>query len=296
MYSHLYADGLNPPTRTITIDVLDDDGTWMSVGSLMIDVNNVNPTAGNFQAFNSTVNEGSTTTVFFSGPFTDPGNPDMPFHFAYDFNGNGVYGEAGEIGDGTYAGSSTSTSATVPASFLADDDDSPRTVKARIIDNDGGFTEYSAVIMINNVAPVVDAGADTTVFPNTVLSHNVSFTDPGADADWTVSIDWDGVAGFDESFNVPAHSFDIADYSTWTYSPGDIGTTFTVTVQVDDNDGGVDSDAFDVTVVEDTLRVIDFQSNASGFDVTFNRAPNLSDLNLYDSLLDGSPVVLECPT
>ncbi len=104
------------------------------------------------------------------------------------------------------------------------------------------------------------------------------------------------MAGFDETFNVPAHSFDIADYSTWTYSPSDIGTTFTVTVQVDDNDGGVDSDTFDVTVVEDTLRVIDFQSNASGFDVTFNRAPNLSDLNLYDSLLDvGSPTVLEAP-
>ena len=49
----------------------------------------------------------------------------------------------------------------------------------RIIDNDGGFTQYSVVIGIDNVAPVVDAGADTTVFPNTVLNHVVNFTDPG---------------------------------------------------------------------------------------------------------------------
>jgi hypothetical protein len=103
------------------------------------------------------------------------------------------------------------------------------------------------------------------------------------------------VAGFDETFNVPTHSFNIEDYSTWMYGPGDVGTTFTVTVEVDDNDGGVDSDSFDLTVVEDTLRVIDFELNASGFDVTFSRAPNLSDLNLYDSLLDGSPSVLEAP-
>jgi hypothetical protein len=291
VHSHLYADGLIPPTRTITIDVLDDDGTWMNAGSLVIDVNNVNPTAANFQAFNPTVNEGGTTNVFFSGPFVDPGSPDTPFHFAYDFDNDGTF----DLGNGTYAGSGTASSAAVPSSFLADDDDSPRTVRGRIIDNDGGFTDYTVNIGINNVAPVVNAGPDTTVVANSVLSHTVTFTDPGADSPWTVSIDWDEDAIFDETFMVPGHSFDIADYSTWTYGPGDVGSTFTVVVQVDDNDGGVDTDTFDVLVVEDTLRVIDFEFNASGFDVTFNRAPNLGDLNLYDSLLDGSSMVLEAP-
>ena len=95
--------------------MFDEDGTWNAVTSLAIQVHNVNPTAGNFFSFDASVNEGSTTTVFFVGPFTDPGNLDTPFHFAYDFNGNGVYGEAGESGDGTYAGSGTSTSAIVPA-------------------------------------------------------------------------------------------------------------------------------------------------------------------------------------
>jgi parallel beta-helix repeat protein len=295
LHSHLYADGLANPDRTITIDVQDEDGTWSPAGSLTIQVHNVPPTAGSFLAFNSNVNEGGTTTVFFTGPESDPGSPDGPFHYAFDFDGDDIYGEAGEAGDGTYSGSGTSSFAAVPSSFLADDDDSPRTINARVIDNDGGYTDYSLQITIENVDPVVDAGPDTTVVANSVLSHTVTFTDPGADSPWVVSIDWDEDAIYDESFFVPGHSFDIADYSTWTYGNGDVGQTFTVVVQVDDQDGGVDTDTFDVTVVEDTLRVIDFEFNASGFDVTFNRAPNLGDLNLYDSLLDGSPSILEAP-
>ena len=289
---HLYQDGLANPNRTVTLHIFDEDGTWNAVTSLAIQVHNVNPTAGNFFSFDASVNEGSTTTVFFVGPFADPGNPDAPFHFAYDFNGNGVYGEAGESGDGTYTGSGTSTSEIVPASFLADGPGS-RTVNARIIDNDGGFTQYSVVIGINNVAPVVDAGADTTVFPNTVLNHVVSFTDPGADAPWTVRINWDNVPGFDETFNVPAHSFNINSFSTWMYTNANVGNTYNVQVQVDDNDGGVGSDDFNVTVVEDTLRVTNFVTNNSGFDVTLSRAPNLTDLNLYDGRLDGSPTILD---
>jgi hypothetical protein len=39
---------------------------------------------------------------------------------------------------------------------------------------------------------------------------------------------------------------------------------------------------------EDTLRVTSFQWNASGFEATFNRAPDLSVLNLYDSRLDNA--------
>ncbi len=141
-------------------------------------------------------------------------------------------------------------------------------VKARIIDNDGGFTEYMVSITINNVAPVVNAGPDDTAFPNVPVDHEISFTDPGTDAPWTVNVDWDGDLVFDETFNVPSKTFNLQDYSTFTYGPGDIGSTFTVTVEVDDNDGGVDSDSFDLEIVEDTLQVIAFTPNASGFDVS----------------------------
>ena len=41
---------------------------------------------------------------------------------------------------------------TVPANKLADGP-ATRTVRARIIDKDGGFTEYTTTITVNNVAP-----------------------------------------------------------------------------------------------------------------------------------------------
>ncbi|MDZ4657266.1 MAG: right-handed parallel beta-helix repeat-containing protein [Bythopirellula sp.] len=176
-HTHQYLDGLAVPNRTVTLDIFDEDGTWNTVASLGILVNNIAPTAGNFFSFDATVNEGSTTSVFFVGPFTDPGNPDTPFRFAYDFNGNGIYGEAGELGDGTYTGSVVASTAAVPAAFLADDDDSPRTIRARIIDNDGGFTEYSVNVNILNVAPVVNAGADANAFAGLPFNHAVSFTE-----------------------------------------------------------------------------------------------------------------------
>ena len=54
-----------------------------------------------------------------------------------------------------------------------------------------------------------------------------------------------------------------------------------------------------VTIQSTTFRVIAFSSNASGFDVVFNRAPNLTDLNLYDGLdlsVDVPDVILHANT
>lgn len=284
--SHAYTDGGAFSARTIVVDALDEDGTWLAAGSLTISVNNIAPTATHFLPFHSSVAEGSKTTVFFSEPFFDPGAADGPFRFAYDFNGNGVYGDAGETGDGTYAGSSAVAFAVVPSQFLADDDDSPRSIKGLIIDKDGGATEYSLQVAITNIAPVVNAGADDSAFVGAAVDHLVSFTDPGADADWTVSIDWDGVAGFEETFTVPSRTFNLGDYSAKVFGAGDIGATFTVTVQVDDNDDGVHADTFELTVIEDTLRVVDFAVNPSGFRVRFNRAIDLAVLNLYNGFFD----------
>ncbi|TWT85946.1 Cohesin domain protein [Posidoniimonas polymericola] len=287
--THLYTDGLASPERMITVDVLDEDGTWHAAGTLAISVNNVAPTATSFLPFDSVVNEGSTTTVFFAEPYADPGAQDAPLHFAYDFNGNGVFGEAGELGDGAYAGSTATPYAVVPAQFLADDDDGPRAIRGRVIDKDGGFTEYQLTIGIVNVEPVVEAGANDAAFVGAPVDHVVSFTDPGADQDWTVSVDWDGVAGFDEVFTVSSRVFNLKDLSGYTYGAGKLGQTFTVTVQIDDNDGGVDADTFDLTIVEDTLQVVNVAVNPSGVDVRFNRAIDLSVLNLYDGFADSTP-------
>ena len=176
----------------------------------------------------------------------------------------------------------------MPASFLADGP-ATRTVKGRIIDKDGGFTDYTTSITVNNVAPIVNAGADDMAFSGVSFSHPVTFTDPGTDSPWTVRVDWNGDTVFDETFNVSSHSFNVVH----TYGPMDIGNTYGVVVEVNDNDGGVNTDTFNVLVVANTFRVSSFATNPSGFTATFNRAADLSDLNLYDSLLDGSPMTFD---
>ena len=58
------------------------------------------------------------------------------FHYAYDFINNGIF----EVGDGTYGGSVTNSSQSVPAAYLPAGND---TVQMRIIDKDDGYTDYT---------------------------------------------------------------------------------------------------------------------------------------------------------
>src|SRR5205823_7147601 len=102
------------------------------------------------------------------------------FHYAFDCAG-------GSLAGATYlgAGTSASTSCTFP------DGPATKTVKARIIDKDGGFTEYTTDVTVRNVDPTVTAPADQSSDEGSLTSfHLGSFSDPGADSPWSVHVDW----------------------------------------------------------------------------------------------------------
>ncbi len=143
--SHTYTDN---GVYTVTVTVNDDNG-GSDVQTLLVTVDNVAPTAS--LANDGPVDEGSTATVSFSGQF-DPSSDDTAdgFRYAFDFDNDGTW----EVGDGSYAGSVAADSSVVPASFLADGVAS-YTIKARILDDDGGFTDYTTVIDVNDVAPTL---------------------------------------------------------------------------------------------------------------------------------------------
>ena len=86
---------------------------------------------------------------------SDPSSADTTagFHYAYDFDNDGTF----DVGNGTYAGGVTAASVTVPAAYLSNGPSS-RVVKARVIDKDGGFTDYTTTITVNNVPPTVTVG------------------------------------------------------------------------------------------------------------------------------------------
>ncbi len=230
--SHVYADnGL----YTVTVTVDDGDGGSAS-DTLAVTVTNAAPVvnAGADQASA----EGSVVSLA-PASFTDAGSGDT--HTASINWGDGTVVD-GDVNAGarTVSGSHTFTN---QGSY---------TVTVTVTDDDGGSHQDSLVVTVSNVAPLVDAGADQASNEGASVSlPPATFTDPGAENAHTASIDWgDGtvVAGVvDQAANTVAGSHVYADQGS-----------FTVTVSVDDGDGGVGSDTFTVTVsnVAPTLAVL----------------------------------------
>src|SRR5437879_9966550 len=120
-------------TYTVTVTVTDKDG-GSDTKSFKVAVANIPPTAdlGN----NGPVDEGSPVTVSFSNQL-DPSSADTSagFHYAYSCTN-------GSLAGATYAGSGASASTN-----CAFADNGTSTVRARIIDKDGGFTEYTTDVV-----------------------------------------------------------------------------------------------------------------------------------------------------
>ena len=118
--THTYND--NGKFKVI-VTVTDDDG-GSDTKSFFVTVGNVAPTA-NFTN-NGPVDEGSSATVSFQNQF-DPSSVDTAagFRYAYDLDNDGTF----DVGDGTYGGSTPTSSQMVSAALLAEGPGT-RTVRA----------------------------------------------------------------------------------------------------------------------------------------------------------------------
>src|SRR5439155_4207805 len=162
----------NSVTRSVRGKIKDKDGGNKTY-TASVTVNNVAPTAT--LSNTGPVNEGSPATISFSGQ-SDPSTADTTagFHYAYSCTN-------GDLSAATYAAGS-GASATKSCTF---NDNGIYTVKARIIDKDGGYSEYTTKVTVNNVNPTVTAPADQTANEGASTSFNLgSFGDPGADSPW----------------------------------------------------------------------------------------------------------------
>jgi hypothetical protein len=222
--THTYADG--PDSHGITVDLLDEDGTHLDrANDLSVTVDNVAPTADG--GADQTAAEG--TAVSLAGTFTDPGNADTHTQTWSVSASNGQIVTGGSGADYSFT----------------PNDNGTYTVSYTVTDDDGGTHTDTVIVTVANVAPSVDAAASQTANEgaNTAFALG-SFTDPGDDDPWVVTVDW-GDASTDTTFSVNA----AGSLGSQSHRYGDNGT-YTVTVTLDeDNGAGADgSDTFQVGI------------------------------------------------
>jgi hypothetical protein len=166
-----------PSTHTVRARIIDKDGGFTEY-TTVVTVRNVAPTAS--LANNGPVDEGSAATISFSGA-SDPSGPDTAAGFHYAFACNG-----GSLSTATYSGSGTTAS---KQCTFTDDTGQPFTVRARIIDKDGGYSEYTTAVSVNNVPPDITSVTASNTFagPLVFMTSTIStfFTDPGSGDTWT---------------------------------------------------------------------------------------------------------------
>jgi hypothetical protein len=159
-----------PPDGPVTVSVIvrvtdDGPGNLSDTKTFLVSVLNVAPTA----TFNNNgpVDEGTPATFTFTNQ-SDPSAPDQAagFHYSYDFNNDGVFDV------------SNSTSPTAAHIFASA---GYHTVRGRITDKDGGFTDYTTVVYVRNVAPTVTItgpALGTVVAAGTPVRFTGVFVDP----------------------------------------------------------------------------------------------------------------------
>ncbi len=253
--THQYLDdnptGSASDVYSVKATVRDDDG-GQAVGNATVQVNNVAP--GNVVAtpVASIITEGSQVNLGVT--FDDVGSQDT--HQVEITWGDG------HVTVGTATGHTFSASHTYA-------DNGVYAVYVKVIDDDGGVGEGSAAVHVNNVAPTLTVPGSQTVNEGGILSlPNIGqFTDPGFNnplnagnvlnggettEEFTYEINWGdgsanstGAATIDQLGGVgtpTAGSFD----GSHVYADNGV---YTVTVTVRDDDGGVTTSTFQVTVL-----------------------------------------------
>jgi PKD repeat protein/Ca2+-binding EF-hand superfamily protein len=216
-------------TYVVSLVVTDDDG-GVGSDSTSITVSNVAPAV--HAGADQTVSEGDT--VSFAGTFTDAGAGDT-HTVLWDF------------GDGT-----TATDSLTPTHGYADNGD--YTVTLMVTDDDGGVGSDTLTVTVNNAIPTVSIDSVDQPNPGYILAgvHTVTFTGGLVDPGWldTHTAVWDfgdGVgqaAALTEEHEQPDATGTCAVSHAYAV-PG----TYTATLTVVDDDGGVGTATLIVTVV-----------------------------------------------
>lgn len=171
---HTYADGNN--TYTVTVDLIDEDGTWSAAGSRALTVTNLAPTLSLSAA--SYLMEGTPYLVTL-GNWVDPGVDTVS---ALRIN----------WGDGQ---SSTIAASSLPANRVLSHNYAligQYNVSVDLTDEDGThLLAGSTAVTVSDVAPLLSLSAPSTVAEGQTFALTLgAITDPGGDTVTHYRVDW----------------------------------------------------------------------------------------------------------
>jgi len=213
-------------TKTVNGRVRDDDGGESPEYSKTVTIKNVAPTAT--FSNDGPVDEGSSFTLTMSNADdASSGDKAAKFTFAFD------------CGDGTGYGAWSSPASLSAARVCATDDNGSRTVKAKILDKDGGERVYMGSVTVRNLAPSATFDAPSSV--NEGQSINLSLTSPSDPSSVDTGI------GFSYAFDCGSGYGAFSTSSTTSCPTTDNGTR-TVKGKIRDKDGGENEYTRQVTV------------------------------------------------
>ncbi len=227
------ATNIDGPAGPFTVSLRVTDNDFLTnIISTTVTVNNVAPTADAGGPYNGKCN----TPIPLSGSAADPAPADI-LTYAWDFNGDGVFGDAADraIGDPTIP----SPTVTYPAAGVY-------TVALQVTDDDGGLgtspTTTVTVICPPTADPTDPAGPYTVPEGgSTTLNGSASFDEDGT----IVLYEWDYFDDGTIDATGPNPVFDAA-----LIDGSELGTIVLVTLKVTDDDGEFDVSNF--TTIEVT--------------------------------------------
>jgi VCBS repeat-containing protein len=166
--THTYADG--PNNYIISVDLTDEDSTYVGVDTLAVTINNLAPSVAADNAA-VTVNEGEQASN--SGAYSDPGNDTVTL--------TASVGTITDNGDGTWSWSFNST----------DGPDQNQVVGITATDSDGAASTTTFELSVDNIAPVITISGDASVDEGALYTLNLSaITDPGDDTISDCMVEW----------------------------------------------------------------------------------------------------------
>jgi hypothetical protein len=225
---HVYNDGdVSGTDHTITVDLVNEDGTFLAAGSKPITVTNVAPSVPVSGA--DSTDEGATY-VLTVGALTDPGL-DTPT--LYRIN----WGDGGATDDYTPAQYAALLLAGGAVSHIFADGNAggtARNIVLQVLDEDGTHNAGGKSITVNNVAPTLALTGAASVDEGASYTLNLgAITDPGQDTVSSYAIDWGD--GSPPEVLSAAQVASQSGTATHTYADG--ASTPTISVDLTDEDG-----------------------------------------------------------